>query len=110
MSERPAPQLMISVHGTELVPGSLTIESEGGLLSWHGTAERAVNPGHMVRLIIINNEAVYFGEALIKALTIPGPDETDQKPTIEYFGAGKLGRRTLTEVGEWLATTAEMGA
>lgn len=91
----------ISVQGAEFVPGSLVIESIDGLLHWHGTVERSVRPGSTVRLIIMSGDKMYFGEALIKSLTIPEPGD-DQPPMNEYFGTGRLGRRTLTEVAEIL--------
>lgn len=87
------PETTISVQGAEFVPGSLVIESHNGLLEWHGTVERSVRPGATVRLIIISGDKVYWGEALIKSLTIPGPDDL-QPPTNEYFGVGPLARRT----------------
>lgn len=96
------PLVMISAHGAEFTPGSLTIESNAGLLSWHGTMNADFHPNQTLRLIILSAENVYFGEALVKSLSIPGPDD-EGLPVNEFLGTGRLGRRTLAEVGEWLS-------
>lgn len=99
--------VMISAHGSGFVPGTLTIEaSDNGPISWHGTMAAEFHPNQALRLIILSGDKVYFGEALIKSLTIPGPDDSEP-PSNEYLGAGRLGRRTLADVAEWLSRTEQ---
>jgi len=97
------PQTMISMHGAEFAPGRLVIENHAGLLSWHGTMEGTFKPlAQPLRLVAMVGDKVYLGEALIKSLSIPHPDD-DQPPTNEYLGTGPLRRFTLTEMAEILS-------
>lgn len=97
MATRTPPQ--ISINGDDTVDGTLAIEHDGQLKSWHGAVYAAHMPGQRVRVMAFTNGHVYLGNALITACDLP----KDETPISTFMGDGPLALWSLPLLVEVLA-------
>ena len=103
------PAMLVSIDGEPFAPGSLTVESDGRLLDWRGDAAVFLKPGRTVRVVVVTDHAVYFGDALLNVGTMP-PLDGDEPPVSGFMGHGELHRKDLREVADMLFATVAEGA